>query len=32
MKTNGECCTVIQTKDNGICYSDYFNYDNIIYF
>ena len=32
MKTNGECCTVIQTKDNEICYSDYFNYDNVIYF
>ena len=32
MKTNGECCTVIQTKDNETCYSDYFNYDNVIYF
>ena len=32
IKTNGECCTVIQVKDNEICYSDYINYDNVICF
>ena len=32
IKANGECYTIIQTKDNEICYSEYNNKDNDIYF